>query len=490
MRARVRAPLRRLVTGSGEERADAALTRAEGLLLVGTLAALVLVNVPLLGSAPWEFRPGSVDPRGPLAFVVRGVGGEWDVEAVRAPALLGGVVLAVAAAGALAVRRWRAWPAVALAAAVVVLLVLPAVVLQAGLRQSTAPWFFTNDSTFQMEIAGELLRDGVNPYGHDYRDSGLERFYSLDGSVAYRFEGGAERPSFDHFLYFPGPAVSAAAWTLLPRPWEDYRFLVVLATFGSFLAALAFPGRLAWRLAAGAVIAANPLAVRAAWFGVADATSIVFLVLAFALLARARWAWAAALLGAAVLFKQFALVAVPFFAVVLLVQAGRREALRSAAAFGAVVAAGILPFLAWDPAAFWADTVPAGDESYQIVGAGLASVLVEAGVIEDRTSSYPFLALLVVLWLPLTIWLLRLQLRSDALWTAAAGFAASVFVFVFLGRVLQPSYLVWPLTAIALAALLAAPAHALATSPPAPSDGGRPPGDGRDRGPRGRTGRS
>jgi len=47
----------------------------------------------------------------------------------------------------------------------VVLLVVPAVTLQAALRDSTEQWFFTNDSNYQIELAGERLLDGENPYG-------------------------------------------------------------------------------------------------------------------------------------------------------------------------------------------------------------------------------------------------------------------------------------------------------------------------------------
>ena len=64
-----------------------------------------------------------------------------------------------------------------------VLLAAPSTLLQLGLRDSTAPWFFTNDSTYQIELGGDLLLDLDNPYGHDYRESGLERFYTRDGSV-------------------------------------------------------------------------------------------------------------------------------------------------------------------------------------------------------------------------------------------------------------------------------------------------------------------
>ena len=57
---------------------------------------------------------------------------------------------------------------------------------------------------------------------------------------------------------------------------------------------LAFEAPLAVRLAVGAALAANPLLVRGAWFGTADAPSLLALVLAFALLTRSRFVGAAA----------------------------------------------------------------------------------------------------------------------------------------------------------------------------------------------------
>ena len=96
-------------------------------------------------------------------------------------------------------------------------------------------------------------------------------------------------------------------------------------------AALAFRGPLAVRLALGALLVCNPIAVRSAWFGQNDAPSLLLLVLAFALVTRRRFGWAAASLAGAVLLKQFALVALPFLALMIWrlgrprrAQAGRR----------------------------------------------------------------------------------------------------------------------------------------------------------------------
>src|SRR6266542_3115708 len=241
---------------SAEGYAGNGLPRRDLWLLLGALGVLVLVTVPSLGAEPWNFRPGAVDPTGPFAAFVRGADGAWDTEAVRAPALLAGLVVALAAAAAPFRAAWPRWLAVGVTAAVVCLLAVPAVVLQAGLRQSSAPWFFTNDSTYQIELAGDLLRDGENPYGHDYSRSGLERFYSLDGSVSERTRD--EQVALRHFAYFPGTALTAAAWSALPKPWSDYRFFVLLTTLAGLAASLLFPGPLVRRLVLGAVVAGSP----------------------------------------------------------------------------------------------------------------------------------------------------------------------------------------------------------------------------------------
>lgn len=423
--------------------------RRAALGVLGVLAALVLVAAPSIGTDAQTFRT-PVEPDGLLAPLVRAADARWELGLVRAPALLAGLLVAAAAAAALALRRaWRRWVLVAVALAVVCLLLVPPVLLAVGLRESSAPWAYTNDSTYQIELAGELLLDGDNPYGRDYRGSGLERWYA---DVRQPTDQG--RAALAHFAYFPGTPLTAAAWRLLPGPLDDYRVLVLLAAVALLAVALVFPGPWEARLAAGALLAANPLTARAPWAGTADAPSLLLAVLAFALLARGRHGWAAASLAGAVLLKQFALVAVPFFAVALLAPGVARPARRRAAAlFAAVLAAGFLPFLVADPGGLWSDTIAYGAGTYRIVGYGLAGLLVEAGATE-RNGSYPFVVLALVVWAPLTAWLLAAQVRSRALSTAPAGSAVSLFALFWLSRVFQTSYLVWPLAFVVVAGLL------------------------------------
>jgi hypothetical protein len=432
--------------------------------LLATLGVLVGITMPDLGSGAWPFDPPSVDPRGVLGPLVRVADREWDLGILRSTAILAGLLVALAAAASWRFRTWPRWAAVGLAAVVCAMLLVPAVLLQVGLRDATAPWYFTNDSTYQIEIAGDLVLDGDNPYGHDYGDSGLENFYP----AADDEEAAFDRAARHHFAYFPGTALTAAAWRILPRPWDDYRLFVLLATLALLPAALLFPGPLVVRLAVGSGLAANPLIVQGAWFGTADAPALLALVLSFALGTRAHPVWAGASLGAALALKQFALVAVPFLVVMFLVaRVPRRTLYQAGAAFAGVFLATVLPFLIADPGALWNDTVAYGADTYRIVGYGLAALLLNLGAIDDRFGDYPFLPLALLVWLPITAWLLWSQWRAKTAWAAAAGFSISMFVLLFLSRVFQSSYLAWPLTGIGLALLLAS---APGTSPgPSPS---------------------
>jgi hypothetical protein len=429
------------------------VTRREAGAVLGVLGILVAVTVPELGSGAWPFKvpAGQTNPQGPFQLLVRAADREFDVALLRSAALAAGLAVALAAAVILATRVARPWLVYVVCAVVVGLLALPATFLQVGLRDATAPWYHVNDSTYQIELAGDLVLDGEDPYGHDYRGSGLEKWYPAAGA-----DPDVPQVALDHFAYFPGTVLSAAAWRLLPNPLDDYRLFVLLCTLALFAAALLFDAPLPWKLAAGAALAANPLVTRGAWFGTADAPSLLFTVLAFALVTRTRYVLAAASLGAAVLLKQFALVALPFIAVMMLTRGVARPVLyRAAGIFALVLVAGILPFAIADPGALWDDTIAYGAQTYRIVGYGLSGVLLEIGILDDRFGPYPFLPLTLLLWLPLTAWLVWTQWRSRRLWVGAAAFAVSIFGLTYLGRVFQTSYLIWPLTAVVVSFVLA-----------------------------------
>lgn len=419
-----------------------------GLALLGLLIGLVLVNVPWLGVDAWAFRAPAAAGDGLLGPLVRAAGGDWDLGVIRAPALLVAVLVAVLA---VALPRHRVLLVIATVATVLALLV-PATLLQVGLRDGTAPWFHVNDASYQVELAGDRIVHGENPYGFDYTGTGLERFYSLDGTPVT--DGRIETVALQSLAYFPGLPLLGAVSAVLPGPLGDVRVLMLLFALALVPAALLLPGPLELRLGAGALLAANPLIVRSTWFGILDAPVLLALVLAFACALRGRWGWVGALAGLALVEKQYAFVAIPFLAVAAWRAGGREALLRAGGWLAAVVLVVVLPFLAWGPSAFVHDTLVYGTSAYRIVGYGLSGILVDLDVVA-RDGSYPFWLAALVLWLPVTVWLLVRQARDPAPWRAALGFALSFLVLAWVARYFQTSGFAFPLAGLVVAGAIA-----------------------------------
>ena len=194
--------------------------------------------------------------------------------------------------------------------------------------------------------------------------------------------------------------------------------------------------------------------IRSTWFGILDAPVVLALVLAFALSLRGRWGWAGALVALALVQKQYAFVAIPFLGVAAW-QAGGGTALKRAGAWlVGLTALFTLPFLVWGPGAFLDDTIVYGTSAYRIVGYGLSGILVDLNVVV-RDGSYPFVLIALVTWLPLTLLLVRRQLRDPAPWRAALGFALSFLVLAWVARYFQTSGFVYPLVGLIIAATIA-----------------------------------
>ncbi|MDX6593025.1 MAG: hypothetical protein QOJ13_2221 [Gaiellales bacterium] len=427
--------------------------RADGLLVLAALFGILAVDFSGIGADAWPFVPGEVRTSGTLGWVVQLAQSEWNVGVLRA-----GVVAAMAFVALCAFVRasndglWRKGVLVGIAVVAVSGAVLPAVVMQLALREGTAPWFYTNDSTYQIELAGDLVRNGQNPYDHDYSSSGMERFYTMDGTAVRRPN---RFPALSHFAYFPGSVALATAWRNLPAPWNDFRLLVALSTVLLIPAGLLFPGPFGARLAVGSVLACNPVAIRLAWFGNADAPCVLALVVAFGLASRGRWRSAAAALAVAILMKQFAIAAVPFLVLMLLLRGNRRDLTHALAVGSAVIAAAFLPFLLASPAGLWQDTITYGTGTFHVVSYGLAGLFVRLGVANPNAADYPFFPLMLACWLPITAYAVRAAWRSKEPWLAGAGFTLSIFTMIVIARVFQTSYIVYPLSGALITLLLA-----------------------------------
>ncbi len=294
------------------------------------------------------------------------------------------------------------------------------------------------DGALQIQIARHVLLAGTDPYGFNYDGTGLER-----APWAQPFPN----PALHHLDYWPGtvvlPLPIQAAWQWVLGWWDERILLLGGAVVAWFLLRIIIPGT-AGRLAALALFLV-PGHTLLAVLGDNDLPMLCLLFAAIFLVGGRRFILGAFFLGLAVATKQTALVAVPpIVAWAVACGADRRIVLKSAAVSLATVLALFLPFILWDPAAFFRDTIAynlaGGQDAYPIQGLGLSTLLLNAGVIRGARDPFPFFLLQAVITIPLWIlgwrWIVKRRQPSDViLW---AGLA--LFGFLFVNRFFQPTY--------------------------------------------------
>ena len=308
------------------------------------------------------------------------------------------------------------------------------------------------DGAFQTAIAGNLLLRGIDPYGYDYTRTPL-----ANAPWGQPFPN----PALHHLVYWPGtvllPLPFQAAAQALSGFWDARLFLLGAAVAVFYVVCRLLGGRAGW--AAAALIFLLPGHALYAILGDNDMAMLALLLGSLLAARRRAFPLAGVLLGLALATKQTALVATPLAAAWILAQRPDRRNLR----WCVVAAAGstailVLPFVVWNPGAFWADTVRyslgSGQQSYPIQGIGVGSLLLHLGVIHGPRDAFPFVALQAAVVLPTWVagWRWIRSHGEDAglllVWLAAAFFGLLAF-----NRFFQPTYLVLSLE-LALAGLV------------------------------------
>ena len=301
------------------------------------------------------------------------------------PAFLAGVlaILVVAAAAQPRLRELAA------AASVAVLYALP--VLGAIVRWHLVPGAtaLIGDGAYQIQLARNLLLRGIDPYGHDYTGSGLER-----APWGQPFPN----PALHHLDYWPGTIV-------LPLPvqaalqgvagWWDERIWLLLAGAVVYLLLRGLLPGTAGRLAAVAFFLIPGHSLLAV-LGDNDLPMIGLLLAATLAIARRRLLPAAILIGLAIATKQTALIALPVLVAFGFASGiGWRSLPRYAGLALLPLLALIAPFVLWNGSAFVRDTVlynvGNGADAYPIQGIGLSSWMLHAGIIHGARDAFPFL---------------------------------------------------------------------------------------------------
>jgi hypothetical protein len=129
--------------------------------------------------------------------------------------------------------------------------------------------------------------------------------------------------------------------------------------------------------------------------------------------------------------------------------------LRRVIPFLVIFAVLVLPFAVWDWGALvddvWGWASGAAEVPYQIRGWGFANFVLGLGLVESKLDYFPFWIPELLTCLPLLLFLLWKQARTNTLEVVLYGYSALMLVFFYFSRFLNENYLGFILAFVALA---------------------------------------
>jgi hypothetical protein len=300
-----------------------------------------------------------------------------------------------------------------------------------------------HDGLLQIESAIDRILNRQPIYGVDWSNTPMAR-------ISWDVTAGPN-PALHHLAYFPLTILVGVPFRLLARALGlpfDYRLVLIVFVLVGLLAIIALPIAADRRFMVITALFVSPLVTLYLWSGRTDIEFLAVMLVSLVLLSRNHPIAAALVLGIAVALKPFAVLAVPFLLLVLVIRwrtrPSRREVGFSLAALALAPVVTILPFLIANPQAFWTDVVlyTSGGvrDAYPIVGYGFGELLYRVHLVVHRTDSVPFgafqlLALAPVLWITA-----RAFLRRPSLGRWMAGYVLSLLAFTFFARFFNDNY--------------------------------------------------
>jgi hypothetical protein len=319
-------------------------------------------------------------------------------------------------------------------------MVLPTAVLVVYRWRTGIP-LAVHDGMFQTEIVSGRLLQGHDPYGTDFTLTELVRwfYYTPDGAAIAH-----------HYIYYPAVVLVSLPVYLIERAAgliPDLRplMLAVAAAAAWLIFKLPFSWRARYLLAV--ILFLNPFF---GWLeGRNDILWLTPILIAVVFLSDGRWPAASWSLGVGAALKLFAFPFALFMAAAIWYRWRRGAISGRAAGFSlagliAPLVVTAAPFVLWDAAAFWRDTVgwlfdnPPG---FPIYGFGLGQALLLTHVVPSSQAAFPFGLVQLALGVPILI-LGWLRLSREPTPANILGPAATLLaVMVLCGRFTNANYL-------------------------------------------------
>jgi hypothetical protein len=353
--------------------------------------------------------------------------------------------------------------------ALVWLIVLSTVVVQSVLlillRQATGPASYTHDGgVIQTEEALKYVLAGKNPYVEDYVDTPMAE-WGLDYKTALY-----------HYPYLPWTFLFSAPFYLVSQAtlgWYDQRFVYLFLFVITLLLAPRLAQKWADKLGLVMVLGLNPIMGVDVIFGQNDSFVLFWIVLALWLWQCSRKkgearGWGVLLsgvsLGLACASKPTAWFLAPFYFVYLLsgedISLGNLRGLaisllRRVIPLLVTLLVLVLPFAVWNWSALvddvWGWASGTAEIPYQIRGWGFANWVLALGLVESRLDYFPFWIPELLTCLPLLLFLLWKQIRTNTLGAMLYGYSALMLVFFYFSRFFNENYLGFILAFVAMA---------------------------------------
>ncbi len=314
---------------------------------------------------------------------------------------------------------------------------------QISLRHDNNIYNLIHDGSQMTEVAGEMLWEGKNPYSENFQNTS---FGVHNNTSKYGFEN----PAWHHYIYLPFYTIFSAIFQKLCLwviGWYDLRFIFILLFALSLYILYKLVPDKEEKVFILLFFSFNPIFVFYFITGFNDIFVYFFLILAFYLLLKEKNAWSALVMGLALLSKQTAWLAFPFYILYLLGKnnGNFKAVLKKMWPLYLTFILFALPFIIWSPSNLITDTLLYASGSSQhifpILGSGFSSFLLEAGIIKDWLDYFPFWIIQLIICLPLLFFLLRDQIKNNTVSRLVFNYTFLLFVYLFFNRFFNPNYL-------------------------------------------------
>lgn len=325
------------------------------------------------------------------------------------------------------------------------------------LRQVAGPASFSHDGgVIQTEETIKYILGGKNPYVENYVDTPMAEW-----GIDYR-------SALYHYPYLPWTFLFSAPFYLVSQAtlgWYDQRFVYLIL----FVVMLFLVPRLVrerdQRLCLVMVLGLNPIMGSDIIFGQNDVFVLAWIFFSIYLLKRGQLTWSLVMLGLACASKPTAWFLVPFYLLYVVAREGlftngdlkssSLSLLRKTLPLIIVVTLLVLPFVLWDFDALfddvWRWSSGTAETPYQITGWGLGNLVLALGLVESRLDYFPFWIVELLICLPLFVFLLWRQWKSNSINSMLYHYAFLTLVFFYVSRFLNENYLGFILAILALA---------------------------------------